>query len=117
MSEKWTPGPWRVSCDANEHWGMREVIGPAVNVTGFVVATDMTDEKRKRVEADTALIAASPDLAAAAHRIDGLAEAALARLCEMSEAPGDGDDELAGRLGAVLDQLRAALAKARGKTS
>lgn len=55
-----TAGKWTVRENANNHWGMREVVGPAVSVTGFTIATDVDAAKAARIEADCRLIAAAP---------------------------------------------------------
>lgn len=55
-------GPWTVRKNFGDHWGMREVIGPALCIIGFTSATDVDDETRGRIEADGRLIAAAPDL-------------------------------------------------------
>jgi hypothetical protein len=60
-----TPAPWSVRKNNNNHWGMREVIGPSVLVQGFVVASDVDAAKAQRIEADVLLIAAAWDLLAA----------------------------------------------------
>jgi hypothetical protein len=58
-------GPWIVRKNHGDHWGMREVIGASVRVTGFTVATDVDEAKAQRIEADCTLIAACPDMARA----------------------------------------------------
>lgn len=64
-----SPAPWRVERDGHNHWGKLEVIGPALSVIGFRVATDVTAQDAMRKDADAALIAAAPDLLEALRRL------------------------------------------------
>jgi hypothetical protein len=54
--------PWIVVENGNNHWGKREVIGPAMRVVGFTIATDVDQKRAKQVESDAKLIAAAPEL-------------------------------------------------------
>lgn len=60
---------WRVVENENDHWGMRRVAGPALNVVGFTVASDVSAEYARQVETDARLIAAAPDLLKALEQI------------------------------------------------
>lgn len=57
-----TPQRWHVRNDANNHWGMREVVGPALRVVGFTSGIGMTLEQSRAVERDARLIAAVPEM-------------------------------------------------------
>lgn len=57
-----TKGPWSVVANPHGHIGMREVVGPALRCIGFTIATDVTEEKAARVQADAQAIALVPDL-------------------------------------------------------
>lgn len=61
-----TPGPWVRFDNAGNHWGMREVIGPAVKIRGFSLATDVSLEEGRQIGVDCDFIAAlrnaAPDL-------------------------------------------------------
>lgn len=58
LEKRATPGEWSVVRDRDSHWGMVEVAGPALSITGFTIATDVDLARAKRVEADADLIAA-----------------------------------------------------------
>lgn len=59
---RFTPGPWEIVKDSDNHWGMREVKGPRPGVRGFTVATDVSFDDAIQTDADIELIAAAPDL-------------------------------------------------------
>lgn len=81
-----TPGPWSVSCSGND----------VENVSGAGVCALYADET---AEANARLIAAAPDLLAAAE----------AMLRSIDEGPAFGNGEI------EIDKLRVAVAKARGE--
>ncbi len=57
--------PWTIQSDANGHYGMREVIGPALRVVGFTTGIGVSHEHAQAVERDACLIATAPRLLAA----------------------------------------------------
>jgi hypothetical protein len=66
--QEYKPGPWKVVKNRGNHWGMVEVEGPGIGgflMIGFTVATTITPERAKAIEAEAKLIAAAPDLLAA----------------------------------------------------
>jgi len=116
----WTPGPWRVENNRFEHWGLREVVGPSLQVNGFVIATDVDAKRAARIEADVRPIAAAPELAEA---LEPFAKVRIERANPNAEAnsPWPDDRVLVGYDGfeltvGMIRAVRAALAKARGET-
>lgn len=61
-----TPGPWKVFENEHDYWGMREVKGPLVKCICSTIATNVSIEQARQMEADISLIAAAPDLLEAA---------------------------------------------------
>jgi len=99
MSEKFTPGPWRVNTDYGQIGDVTNEDGTPVAYSQQVLGDTITQSRRK---ANAHLIAAAPDLYAALERIYG-------RLL-MSDR--DGDAHISEEDGAMAE---AALRKARGE--
>lgn len=115
MSERWTPGPWRLGNDAT---------GKALTIWGAqsgICVTSVFDDRMgndtppmRQAIANARLIAAAPDLVEAA----ALQEDAEDANANCPECEGDGIPELCPRCFPLFDaarvKRRAALAKARG---
>lgn len=63
MTDKHTPGPWRVV--DGYYPCIREISGPSFKISIVMSATDISFDESMRREADANLIAAAPDLLAA----------------------------------------------------
>ena len=61
LNAKATPGPWTKE-KPTHHYGMRKVLGPAVDITGFTIATNVDSKRAAQIEDDAAFIAASRTL-------------------------------------------------------
>lgn len=103
MSTKHTPGPWVASKpDGLAHWNIRAGQLCIANVPDFI-GSAVTMEHVGQGGANARLIASAPDLLEALN----VAEAALYRL--------NGSDDLPGWLSGAVVNIRAAIAKAKGR--
>ena len=108
---------WAVEKNGHGHYGMLEVIGPALKCVGFTIATDVDADRARKIERDAHLIAAAPMMAEA---LDSLIRAA-ARLSVAAQTTGGvaGRDEglcaEIDRLANPLGQARSILAEAKGE--
>ena len=69
----YTPGPWRVVRDRENHWGMIEVVGSSIlTIRGFTIATNVSAQKAAQIERDANLIAAAPQMLEALRLIANL---------------------------------------------
>lgn len=96
MSTQHTPGPWAVV--DGYYASFKEVTGPSFKVSAVMWATDLTEDDYQKRNADLHLIAAAPDLLAAAQNV-------------LSHKRGE-DDWLI--LAVHCRELEAAIAKATG---
>lgn len=100
--------PWFVGRDGDflghKHYGMREVVGPALKCVGFTMATNVDAGRDARIEADARLIAAAPELLAALK--DAVDDLLMLSQSRWSEFEGTEDD--------LIGKARAAIAKAEG---
>lgn len=58
---KASPGPWKSVDNANNHWGLVEVVGPRVRIFGFTIATNVSKKEGLQTRADRDMIAHSPE--------------------------------------------------------
>lgn len=96
---KFTRGPWNVERGQGKHVG--HVVVTAQGMPAHSPLAHIPDWDESEAKVDASLIAAAPDL-----------YAALALVLKwQTDDPGDLDEH-----GAVMDAVRAALAKARGES-
>ena len=91
---------WWIRYNNNDYWGMREVIGPAITVQGFVGCINSTREGDQLIESHANLIAAAPELLEALVFVLDVVERELEG--QQNKAPWKG----------ILKPARAAIAKA-----
>ena len=107
-----TPGPWRVG-GTSGNTGEAEEIAAGLRIIAWTADTYNEDEDEGEVtdedRANARLIAAAPELLAACTAVANDCE----RVIDGDDCSGMSDAEL---FGAFLDTLRAAIAKAEGRT-
>lgn len=55
---------WHVELNRGNHWGLIEVVGPAIHCQGFRIAADGDHDRALRITSEANLIAAAPKMLA-----------------------------------------------------